>query len=78
MTPARPGRASGLPWILALLALLAFAFQGTRGIWEPDEGRYSAAAVHMQQGGLVRCGCTPSTVGTSQSPPCCMCTAAAL
>ncbi len=30
---------------------MAFAFQGTRGLWEPDEGRYSAVGVHMAQGG---------------------------
>jgi 4-amino-4-deoxy-L-arabinose transferase-like glycosyltransferase len=37
--------------LLALLALLAFAFQGTRGIWEPDEGRYTSAGVNMLRGG---------------------------
>jgi 4-amino-4-deoxy-L-arabinose transferase len=37
--------------LLALLALLAFAFQGTRGIWEPDEGRYSSAGLNMHEGG---------------------------
>ncbi len=32
-----------------LLGLLtyAFAFQGSRGLWEPDEGRYTAVAVEM-------------------------------
>lgn len=32
-----------------LLALLVFAlgFQGTRGLWEPDEGRYANIAAHM-------------------------------
>lgn len=38
-------------WLLALLVLVAFAFQGTRGIWEPDEGRYGAAAVNMHESG---------------------------
>jgi 4-amino-4-deoxy-L-arabinose transferase-like glycosyltransferase len=35
--------------IVALLALLAFAlaFQGTRGLWEPDEGRYAGIASQM-------------------------------
>jgi 4-amino-4-deoxy-L-arabinose transferase len=39
--------------LLALAALLAFAlaFQGSRGLWEPDEGRYSAVAVEMVEGG---------------------------
>jgi 4-amino-4-deoxy-L-arabinose transferase-like glycosyltransferase len=40
-----------LPWLLALLLLVAFAFQGTRGIWEPDEGRYSSAGVNMHESG---------------------------
>jgi 4-amino-4-deoxy-L-arabinose transferase len=30
---------------------MAFAFQGTRGLWDPDEGRYSAGGVHMAEGG---------------------------
>ena len=34
-------------WLLALLFSLAFAFQGTRAIWEPDEGRYTATALNM-------------------------------
>ena len=38
-------------WLLALLVLLAFAFQGTRGIWEPDEGRYTAAGLNMLERG---------------------------
>lgn len=37
----------------ALLALLAFAlaFQGSRGIWEPDEGRYTNVALRMIRSG---------------------------
>ena len=38
-------------WLVALLVLMAFAFQGTRGIWEPDEGRYTAAAINMLKSG---------------------------
>ena len=38
-------------WLIALLCLLAFAFQGTRGIWEPDEGRYSATGLNMLKSG---------------------------
>jgi 4-amino-4-deoxy-L-arabinose transferase-like glycosyltransferase len=38
-------------WIIAVLCLMAFAFQGTRGIWEPDEGRYSSAGINMQESG---------------------------
>jgi 4-amino-4-deoxy-L-arabinose transferase-like glycosyltransferase len=37
--------------LLAVLALLAFAFQGTRGIWEPDEGRYTSAGINMLRSG---------------------------
>lgn len=40
-----------LPWLLVLLFVLAFAFQGTRGLWEPDEGRYSSAGVNMHESG---------------------------
>ncbi len=38
-------------WLVGLLLLLAFAFQGTRGIWEPDEGRYTSAGLHMLKSG---------------------------
>jgi 4-amino-4-deoxy-L-arabinose transferase len=38
-------------WLVGLLLLMAFAFQGTRGIWEPDEGRYAATALNMLEGG---------------------------
>jgi 4-amino-4-deoxy-L-arabinose transferase len=30
---------------------MAFAFQGTRGLWEPDEGRYTSAGVNMERSG---------------------------
>jgi 4-amino-4-deoxy-L-arabinose transferase len=38
-------------WLFVLLIAIAFAFQGTRGIWEPDEGRYAAAALNMLDSG---------------------------
>jgi 4-amino-4-deoxy-L-arabinose transferase len=38
-------------WLVALLLTVAFAFQGTRGLWEPDEGRYTATALNMLDGG---------------------------
>jgi 4-amino-4-deoxy-L-arabinose transferase len=38
-------------WLVGLLVLLAFAFQGTRGIWEPDEGRYTATSLNMLDSG---------------------------
>ena len=37
--------------LLLGLLLLAFAFQGTRGLWETDEGRYTAAALEMVRTG---------------------------
>jgi len=38
----------GKGWALALIALLcAFAFLGSRPIWDPDEGRYSNVALMM-------------------------------
>ncbi|HZH43489.1 MAG TPA: glycosyltransferase family 39 protein [Lysobacter sp.] len=38
-------------WIAALAALLALAFLGSRGIWDPDEGRYTNVALHMLDSG---------------------------
>ena len=38
-------------WLVVLLVAMAFAFQGTRGLWDPDEGRYSSGGIHMQQSG---------------------------
>lgn len=38
---------------LLLLAsiILAFSFQGTRGLWDPDEGRYTNVALEMMRSG---------------------------
>ena len=33
--------------VVALALLLALCFQGTRGLWEPDEGRYTNVALQM-------------------------------
>jgi len=46
MTTRRPAW-----WLVALLVVVAFAFQGTRAIFEPDEGRYTATAVNMLESG---------------------------
>jgi len=32
---------------LIILLFFSFVFQGSRGIWEPDEGRYTAVALNM-------------------------------
>ena len=34
-----------LLWLMLLAGLLAFAFQGSRGLCEPDEGRYTNVAL---------------------------------
>ncbi len=33
--------------VAVLVGLLGFGFQGSRGVWEPDEGFYSNVAVGM-------------------------------
>lgn len=38
-------------WIAALALVLAFGFLGTRGIWDPDEGRYTNVALIMLDSG---------------------------
>lgn len=38
-------------YVLALLALLGFAGQWSRPLWEPDEGRYAAVAMQMLRTG---------------------------
>jgi 4-amino-4-deoxy-L-arabinose transferase len=37
--------------VVLLAAFVAFAFQGTRGLWDPDEGRYTNVALHMLERG---------------------------
>ncbi|WP_119716797.1 ArnT family glycosyltransferase [Cognatilysobacter tabacisoli] len=46
----RPLR-SPLPWIAGLALVLALAFLGSRGIWDPDEGRYTNVALNMLDSG---------------------------
>jgi 4-amino-4-deoxy-L-arabinose transferase-like glycosyltransferase len=41
---------SGL-WIAAYALVLAFSFLGSRGIWDPDEGRYTNVAINMLESG---------------------------
>src|SRR6478735_10066666 len=45
-------RARPSAWLLAVaLLVLAFAFQGARGLLQPDEGRYTAVALRMIESG---------------------------
>jgi 4-amino-4-deoxy-L-arabinose transferase-like glycosyltransferase len=46
-----PKRHSSQIWIVALALVLALAFLGSRGIWDPDEGRYTNVAVNMLSSG---------------------------
>lgn len=38
-------------WVALLALVLAFSFLGSRGIWEPDEGRYTNVAINMVESG---------------------------
>lgn len=52
--PSCPGRKKSLPalfWLVCLLSLLAFSFQGTRALWSTDEGRYTDNALQMMDSG---------------------------
>jgi 4-amino-4-deoxy-L-arabinose transferase-like glycosyltransferase len=50
---SRPQRRDAAAWysLLAALVLLAFAFQGSRGLYDPDEGRYVNVAINMLDSG---------------------------
>lgn len=41
----------GLWWVLVLGLYISLAFQGGRGLWSPDEGRYVDAALQMLDSG---------------------------
>jgi 4-amino-4-deoxy-L-arabinose transferase-like glycosyltransferase len=51
MHAARLNSARATALTLLLTLLLALAFQGTRGLWGPDEGRYSNIALQMLESG---------------------------
>ncbi|MEW9624404.1 ArnT family glycosyltransferase [Rhodanobacter geophilus] len=48
---APPRTSRTLLWIVVLGILLGFTFQGSRGLWGPDEGRYVDAALQMMDSG---------------------------
>lgn len=48
--PGAP-RHSARTAVFLLLLLLTLAFQGSRGLWEPDEGRYGSIALEMLHSG---------------------------
>jgi 4-amino-4-deoxy-L-arabinose transferase-like glycosyltransferase len=66
--PARPSRWP-LLWLICLGLVLGFAFQGTRGLWGPDEGRYVDAALQMlDTGDYLTPGYSPDEVNFSKPP----------
>jgi 4-amino-4-deoxy-L-arabinose transferase len=55
--------------VIAFGLLLGFAFQGTRGLWSPDEGRYTVAALQMlDTGNYLAPAYSPDEVNFSKPP----------
>ena len=50
-SPKRARTRLGLVMLAIVLSILGFCFQGARGIWDPDEGRYVAIAMNMLSSG---------------------------
>lgn len=49
--------------------ILGFAFQGTRGLWSPDEGRYTVASLQMlDSGNYLAPAYSPDEVNFSKPP----------
>jgi 4-amino-4-deoxy-L-arabinose transferase-like glycosyltransferase len=64
-----PSAPRALLWLIGLGLLLGFAFQGTRGLWGPDEGRYVDAALQMlDTGDYLTPGYSPDEVNFSKPP----------
>jgi 4-amino-4-deoxy-L-arabinose transferase-like glycosyltransferase len=56
-------------WLIALGLLLGFGFQGTRGLWSPDEGRYVDAAMQMlDSGNYMAPAYSPDEINFSKPP----------
>jgi 4-amino-4-deoxy-L-arabinose transferase-like glycosyltransferase len=67
--PSAPSTSRALLWLIGLGLLLGFAFQGTRGLWGPDEGRYVDAALQMlDSGDYLTPGYSPDEVNFSKPP----------
>ncbi|AER55952.1 glycosyltransferase [Pseudoxanthomonas spadix BD-a59] len=69
LPPRVVGVATNLLLTCALGALLAFSFLGSRGIWDPDEGRYSNVALTMLDTGDWLTPRRNSTIGHWTKPP---------
>lgn len=62
-------RSSSLMWVLLLGLLLGFAFQGSRGLWSPDEGRYVGVALQMMDSGnYLAPAYSPASLNFSKPP----------
>ncbi|WP_052949705.1 ArnT family glycosyltransferase [Dyella japonica] len=62
-------RTSPLLWVLLLGLLLGFAFQGSRGLWSPDEGRYVGVALQMMDSGnYLAPAYSPASLNFSKPP----------
>ena len=56
-------------WLMLLAMLLAFAFQGSRGLWNTDEGRYVDGALQMvDSGNYLVPAYSPIEVNLSKPP----------
>ena len=62
-------RRRSLLWLMGLAMLLAFAFQGSRGLWNTDEGRYVDGALQMlDSGNFLVPAYSPLEVNLSKPP----------
>lgn len=56
-------------WLIVLALVLAFAGLGFRGLWDPDEGRYTNVALHMLDSGDWLTPMRNDSVGHWTKPP---------
>ncbi|RDI97486.1 glycosyltransferase family 39 protein [Dyella solisilvae] len=63
------GKNLSLRWLLLFGLVIAFAFQGSRGLWSPDEGRYVGVALQMiSSGNYLAPGFSPTQLNFSKPP----------